>query len=79
MAFIQSNCFWCLLGRVCVPFNPEEVENFNPELVPTVNQLAVELDKFAKEEQENSEVKDYNKTSLKGPMAIFEKFLKTLK
>ena len=66
-------------GRVCVPFNPEEVEKFNPELVPTVNQLAMELDKFAKEDQENAGVKDYDKTSLKVPMAIFEKFLKNLK
>ena len=77
--FIDLSTILLFSGRVCVPFNPEEVEKFNPELVPTVNQLAMELDKFAKEDQENAGVKDYDKTSLKVPMAIFEKFLKNLK
>ena len=66
-------------GRVCIPFNPDEVEDFNPENVPTVNQLAMELDEYAKEDKENSEMKDYDKTSLRVPMAIFSKFLTGLK
>ena len=55
------------------------VEKFNPETVPTVNQLVGELDVFAKEDKENNEVKDYDKTSLKEPMTIFANFLKDLK
>ena len=31
-------------GRVCVPVDPESVENFDPERVPTVDQLLKELD-----------------------------------
>ncbi len=30
-------------GRVCVPFNPDKVEDFNPETVPTISQLAEEV------------------------------------
>lgn len=67
-----------LTGRVCIPFNPEDVEKFNPDNVPTVNQLAMELDEHAKEDKENSEMKDYDKTSLRIPMAIFNDFLKDL-
>jgi DNA primase small subunit len=31
-------------GRVCVPVDPEKVEEFDPETVPTVAQLLRELD-----------------------------------
>lgn len=31
-------------GRVCVPVDPEKVEEFDPEAVPTVAQLLRELD-----------------------------------
>ena len=33
-----------LIGRVCVPVNPAEVAQFDPEAVPTVGQLLRELD-----------------------------------
>ena len=33
-----------LLGRICVPVNPGEVAQFDPEAVPTVGQLLRELD-----------------------------------
>ncbi|KAG6898132.1 hypothetical protein C0992_004848 [Termitomyces sp. T32_za158] len=39
-------------GRVCVPVDPERIEDFNPEAVPTVNQLLQELDTFSKSESE---------------------------
>jgi DNA primase small subunit len=32
------------IGRVCVPVNPDEVAQFDPEAVPTVGQLLRELD-----------------------------------
>ena len=38
----------------------------------------MELDEHAKEDKENSEMKDYDKTSLRIPMAIFNDFLKDL-
>merc|ERR1712018_910547 len=57
-------------GRVCIPFNPDKVDDFRPENVPTVNQLVDELDKSSKDENNASNVEDYDKTSLKGPMKM---------
>ena len=54
------------------------MDDFRPENVPTVNQLVNELDKFPKEEVDASVIQDYDKTSLKGPMKVFESFLKDL-
>lgn len=31
-------------GRICVPIDPETIDEFDPELVPTVGQLLQELD-----------------------------------
>lgn len=39
-------------GRVCVPVDPERIEDFNPEAVPTVNQLLQELDTYRRSESE---------------------------
>jgi DNA primase small subunit len=35
------------IGRICVPVNPSEVGEFDPEAVPTVGQLLRELDEQA--------------------------------
>ena len=35
------------IGRICVPVNPSEVGQFDPEAVPTVGQLFRELDEQA--------------------------------
>merc|ERR1719251_453738 len=48
-------------GRVCIPFNPDKVDDFRPENVPTVNQLVDELDKSSKDENNASNVEDYDK------------------
>ncbi len=36
-------CIHPKTGRVCVPVNPKKIEEFEPEQVPTVNQLLAEL------------------------------------
>lgn len=36
-------------GRICVPVDPEKIDEFDPELVPTVGQLLRELDAVASE------------------------------
>jgi len=71
-------CIHPKTGRVCIPFNPDKVDDFRPENVPTVNQLVDELDKSSKDETKASNVEDYDKTSLKGPMKVFESFLRDL-
>jgi DNA primase small subunit len=37
-------CIHPKTGRVCVPIDPQKIEKFNPETVPTVAQLLKELD-----------------------------------
>jgi len=65
-------------GRVCVPFQPSKAESFKPAEVPTVLQLVNEIDAFTKENEDLKNVKAYKKTSMKGPMFIFEEFLSNL-
>ena len=40
-------CIHPKTGRVCVPVDPETIDDFNPETVPTVFQLLKELDKVS--------------------------------
>lgn len=42
-------------GRVCVPVDPERIDEFKPERVPTVGQLLRELDSVGKTEGEAEE------------------------
>ncbi|KAM6502420.1 prim-pol domain containing protein [Amanita muscaria] len=53
-------------GRVCVPVNPDQIEEFDPDTVPTVGQLLKELDAIPKDENSPYEHHaDWEKTSLK--------------
>ena len=52
--------FSYLTGRVCIPINPEKIEEFNPLEVPTLSQILSEYNKNrekAKEEQNKVESK----------------------
>ena len=44
-------------GRVCVPLDPNKVDEFDPETVPTVGMLLRELDKIKPEENGNNKLK----------------------
>lgn len=69
----------CFPGRVCIPIDPNKAESFDPFSVPTISQLADEIDKFAKEEGKHKRVtEDYKKTSLREPMNVFNAFLSGL-
>ncbi|THH21135.1 hypothetical protein EW146_g368 [Bondarzewia mesenterica] len=59
-------------GRVCVPVDPERIDEFDPERVPTVGQLLRELDAAAPESgaEEHS---DWEKTSLKPYVDMLER------
>nr|ODN91157.1 DNA primase small subunit [Cryptococcus depauperatus CBS 7841]ODN95537.1 DNA primase small subunit [Cryptococcus depauperatus CBS 7855] len=58
-------------GRICVPVDPNRIEDFDPEDVPTVGQLLSELDAI---KAENGDVSGhYEQTSLKPFVEMFEK------
>ncbi|KAJ3676110.1 hypothetical protein LUZ60_003522 [Juncus effusus] len=62
-------------GRVCVPIDPENCEDFDPTAVPTLTQLLEELNKSASIGVEN----DLEKTSLGKSVQFFRKsFLEPL-
>ncbi|XP_060676976.1 DNA primase small subunit [Hemiscyllium ocellatum] len=77
-------------GRISVPLDVKNVDKFDPFSVPTISYLCKELDKKTKEEQEvtsaeNGEelevkrrTRDYKKTSLLGPIQIFEQFIEKM-
>ncbi|KAF8537088.1 hypothetical protein BDD12DRAFT_888526 [Trichophaea hybrida] len=68
-------------GRVCVPINSENPENFDPLSVPTVTDLLKEIDEWnvdrkdevAKKDEEKTP--DVDKTSLKPYVEYFRKFV----
>jgi len=59
-------------GRICVPVDPETIDEFDPELVPTVGQLLRELD-AATPESTGEEHSDWERTSLKPYVEMLEK------
>lgn len=72
-------------GKVCVPFNPNIVEKFDPMTVPTINLLLEEINAFDENMKSKIEsaddkvrIKDYKKTSMSKGMQIFEEFLHKL-
>ncbi|WWC73759.1 uncharacterized protein I206_107731 [Kwoniella pini CBS 10737] len=63
-------------GRVCIPVNPDQVDEFDPDTVPTVGELLNQLDKAAAENGETPSqrrVEEYEQTSLKSYVEMFEK------
>lgn len=63
-------------GRVCVPVDPERVEDFNPESVPTVGMLLRELDKVKSED--GTKETNFENTSLKPYIDTFEKHINAI-
>jgi len=71
-------------GRVCVPINPQKVEEFDPFSVPTLPQLMRELDEYnddcthekgsgGGDDQERKKPQwEWEKTSLREPFKCFE-------
>lgn len=64
-------------GRVCVPIDTRNVEEFDPLSVPTVTQLLQEIDEWDGEEGEKK-LQDWEKTSLKPYVDYFRKFVSGL-
>ncbi|KAK6625151.1 hypothetical protein RUM43_005442 [Polyplax serrata] len=79
-------CIHPKTGKICTPFNPRTVEKFNPDTVPTINQLMAEVNEYDAELQKhltNEEFmqtrgKDYKKTSLVKSIQVFDEFIRKL-
>lgn len=75
-------------GRVCVPINPQSLEQFDPLNVPTVQALVKEIDAWNhtaeeagvddSDENGDKHVLDWEKTSLKPYIDHFRSFVTTL-
>ncbi|KAJ4135931.1 p48 polypeptide of DNA primase [Fusarium equiseti] len=66
-------------GRVCVPINTKNLEDFDPLSVPTVQGLLAEIDSWKSEEEEGSKgLADWEKTSLKPYIDQFRHFVNGL-
>lgn len=67
-------------GRVCVPINTKDLEDFDPLGVPTVTELLGEIDEWTppEGEKEGKAVQDWEKTSLKPYVEYFRSFVVAL-
>ncbi|KAI1302085.1 hypothetical protein EDD11_005756 [Mortierella claussenii] len=74
-------CIHPKTGRVCVPISIEKCEDFDPASTPTVPQLVRELNEYDQEHPPSSlgegpKLQDWQKTSLREYVEMFEKFVK---
>ncbi|XP_069043377.1 DNA primase small subunit [Lepisosteus oculatus] len=80
-------------GRISVPIDPREVDQFDPFAVPTISLICQELDRPRAGEEEEEEakdkenesaptekrrVRDYKKTSLAKYVRVFEQFVEKM-
>ncbi|XP_060582301.1 DNA primase small subunit-like [Ruditapes philippinarum] len=68
-------CIHPKTGRVCVPIDPENIDEFDPFAVPTISTIVDELNTSDGSAEEGKRVKDYRQTSLKTCIEVFDKFL----
>lgn len=64
-------------GRVCVPINTKNLEDFDPLAVPTVHSLLAEIDSWGVDAQDEKtkSISDWEKTSLKPYIDYFRLFV----
>ncbi|XP_057371439.1 DNA primase small subunit-like [Daphnia carinata] len=67
-------------GKICVPIDPSNVEDFSPETVPTLSQLINELLELNSESlgKDGKSMKEYERTALNPSIQLFKKFLNNL-
>lgn len=65
-------------GRVCVPIDTENLEDFDPLGVPTVQSLLQEIDAWKEPEKMERKIEDWEKTSLKPYVEQFRSFVMDL-
>ncbi|KAM3579557.1 p48 polypeptide of DNA primase [Umbelopsis sp. WA50703] len=74
---VTTNINHLLKKRVCVPIDPDHCDDFDPFAVPTLQKLCKELDEYhaVNGNTADKRMADYEKTSLKEYVEIFEKFV----
>lgn len=71
-------------GKVCVPFSAQAVSKFDPNKVPTINQLLEDINKYDEERKgqsvndDKSNMKEYRKTGMLKGVKVFEEFLRKM-
>lgn len=71
-------------GKVCVPFSAQAVSKFDPKLVPTINCLLEDINKYDEERKDQnanddkSNMKEYRKTGMLKGVKVFEEFLRKM-
>lgn len=71
-------------GKVCVPFSAQAVSKFDPNKVPTINQLLEDINKYDQERKsqnandDKSNMKEYRKTGMLKGVKVFEEFLRKM-
>ncbi|KRZ94714.1 DNA primase small subunit [Trichinella sp. T8] len=78
-------CIHPKTGKVCVPIDLEKVDEFDPTSVPAIDDLLKELsendageENNIDNEKKNRKPLDYNRTTLKPYVQIFERFVNSL-
>ncbi|KRZ18725.1 DNA primase small subunit [Trichinella zimbabwensis] len=78
-------CIHPKTGKICVPIDLEKVEEFDPTSVPAIDDLLKELsendageENKVDNEKKNRKPLDYNRTTLKPYVQIFERFVNSL-
>ncbi|KAG0224628.1 hypothetical protein BGX31_007911 [Mortierella sp. GBA43] len=72
-------CIHPKTGRVCVPIPIETCEDFDPTSPPTVPKLVKELNEYDAKHpatEDRSRLQDWQKTSLREHVEVFERFVK---
>lgn len=71
-------------GKVCVPLSAQAVSKFDPNAVPTINQLLEDINKYDEERKDQnanddkSNMKEYRKTGMLKGVKVFEEFLRKM-
>lgn len=69
-------------GRICVPVDPKNIDDFDPDEVPTVTKLLGQIDEWREshkdEEGDMTRVQDWEKTELKPYVEYFRSFVNAL-
>lgn len=70
-------CIHPKTGRVCVPIDIEKLDSFDPDKVPTIEELCAQLERADFIKMDNK-IKDYKKTDMKPYIEIFDRFISKL-